>query len=294
MMRSKTQFATIRPATVPGAGVLVLAFGVLFGCGLPYGNEVERPLVISALPEEPPAPEVRDAWALLTDGRYADARAAFVRHIEEDPAPGRPYVGYALAVAGEGDLPQGARGMRGVLATAPDALSRLEVDDRLDDVLDKLILAYHQRLRRRGLDADTLLMVGVLYYLQGELDPARHAETLAGRLAERSPAVANLGTLIDEAEDQPVPQVAAREFEGPARGDVVRASATPSAAGNAASVPSDRTPDPPRPAVTPAAPTEPVDYDALRRDLLGVSETLDRFTRKLLGKLGAQPGSELE
>ena len=219
------------------------------------------------------------AWSLLARGRDYDALRHFSRMARLRPAEGQPKIGYALAVAGLGDLRRGARAMRRALRTDPTLLD-LTIDGRLRSRIHALTAGYHTRLENNQADRDAAFMLAVLYGLIGDMESARYAMGLLESGGDQTPSAMELRRLI-AAPAEPTTQTA-----------VPAAAVEP--AGEPETPPDDATETdssgPGTAAGTAAPPALPqrirIDYDKLREDLREVAGALDRFTQKFIRAVG--------
>lgn len=219
------------------------------------------------------------AWSLLARGRDYDALRHFSRMARLRPAEGQPKIGYALAVAGLGDLRRGARAMRRALRTDPTLLD-LTIDGRLRSRIHALTAGYHTRLENNQADRDAAFMLAVLYGLIGDTESARYAMGLLESAGDQTPSAMELRRLI-AAPAEPTTQTA-----------VPAAAVEP--AGEPETPPDDATETdssgPGTAAGTAAPPALPqrirIDYDKLREDLREVAGALDRFTQKFIRAVG--------
>jgi hypothetical protein len=197
----------------------------------------------------------KSAWRQLAEGDPEVALWSFADLIDAHPGEGRAVVGYALAAAGMGDLAGGAAAMVFALRTDPTALREITVEPPLQRRLRRLALHYYDQVTHYALDADAMLMLSAIYLLVDDRAGARSALELCEDARGRTRALVALKRLI---EDEPEP------------GTEV---------------------DPPPGTSAPSEPTEPADYNRLSRELLEISNLLDRFTNKLFEKMSTGTGS---
>ncbi len=258
------------------AVAMVLTAGPCFGQPSPATTVYERPGAGGGAP----ITRSQVAWRLLARGRDYDALRHFSRMARLRPAEGEPKIGYALAVAGLGDLRRGARAMRRALRIDPESLLNLTIDGRLRSRIHALTAGYHTRLENNQADRDAAFMLAVLYGLIGDTESARYAMGLLESGGDQTPSAMDLRRLI-AAPAEPTTQTA-----------LPAAAVEP--AGEPETPPDDATETdssgPGTAAGTAAPPALPqrirIDYDKLRQDLREVAGALDRFTQKFIRAVG--------
>ena len=257
------------------AVAMVLTAGPCFGQPSPATTVYERPGAGSGAV----LTRSQVAWSLLARGRDYDALRHFSRMARLRPTEGEPRIGYALSVAGLGDLRRGARAMRRALRTDPTLLD-LTIDGRLRSRIHSLTAGYLTRLENNQADRDAAFMLAVLYGLIGDTESARYAMGLLESGGDQTPSAMELRRLI-AALAEPTTQTA-----------VPAAAVEP--AGEPETPPDDATETdssgPGTAAGTAAPPALPqrirIDYDKLREDLREVAGALDRFTQKFIRAVG--------
>jgi len=282
---------------------LLAALGLAPGCAL-FGsgawlltNEPDpSPSIEYRAPRARSLPTGRAAWRALTDGEYARAHAAFLRDSRCEPSDGRPLVGAALAQAAMGHTAHSAQTMGRVLRYDPDALGALPEIAQLDPLLNEVVARYEWLIACDGIGLDPVVALGAVHYLRGDTESARDTVRICTRLGRRTLAVVNLESLLDARADDYVaarrPIFATPVAPAPTRPAAPPATTTPQAQAEPKPVVVEETvaasPLPP-----PPPPSDPVDYDKLRGDLKEASDTLDRFTQRLLDSLteSARPKS---
>lgn len=257
------------------AVAMVLTAGPCFGQPSPATTVYERPGAGGGAP----ITRSQVAWSLLARGRDYDALRHFSRMARLRPTEGEPRIGYALSVAGLGDLRRGARAMRRALRTDPTLLD-LTIDGRLRSRIHSLTAGYLTRLENNQADRDAAFMLAVLYGLIGDTESARYAMGLLESAGDQTPSAMELRRLI-AAPAEPTTQTA-----------LPAAAVEP--AGEPETPPDDATETdssgPGTAAGTAAPPALPqrirIDYDKLREDLREVAGALDRFTQKFIRAVG--------
>lgn len=119
------------------------------------------------------APE--EAWALLKQGRPAEAVVLFGRLAEKQRKDGRLKAGYSLASAAAGDLERGVVAMRRAFSIDAEGLHYLDVDTELETVIDDLIARYEDTRDNNLTQTDANFMAAALNYLLNDPAAARTA-----------------------------------------------------------------------------------------------------------------------
>ncbi|MHC4908495.1 MAG: hypothetical protein ACYTF9_02085 [Planctomycetota bacterium] len=241
-----------------------------------------------------------DGWTLLANRRDHAAFERFRAQIESDPRDGRARIGYALAAGLLGESQHMERAIHHALLVDPMSFARFEVEPRLHARVDRLADRWSTCVSRRP-TTEGLLAVGAMRLMTGQVDEAHRAVQAIDELDGRHAATISLHRLVDEAilirDAETVYVRNAPPFEPlPTMEAPVATPSLPVTDPIEAPEMSNARPpvpvDTPVPAVEvdapPAAPREPVDYDALRADLLTMSETLDRFSAKLIERMRAK------
>ncbi len=255
----------------------------------PAADPAVDPAAIGTTPQT--SVRSRVAWALLADRREDQAARHFSRLTQQFPEHGEPRIGYSLSIALLGDLPCGARAMHRAMLDDPEALGGLAVDSRLEERLEGLAARYLRALAGcGGRDDSAYVMLAALHYLLRDEPEVRRTLRLAEETRHYGAALVYLDRLAGGADPRPVLAVAVVE-ETPAQTEVAEAvPAEPEpepapvepAAPAADEVAATEAPEP-EPFVGPPEP--PVDYGKLRDDLSEVAGALERFSRKLMGKV---------
>jgi len=137
------------------------------------------------------------AWQQLAAGDYDRAYSSFAAEIVSDSENGLLKVGYALSVAGRGDLRHGVWAMRRALRIDAEGLGYIHINARLKSQIGRLVLNYGGDDRvDPSAHADSAFMTASLYYLLGDMNRARRSIDRAIARGDHSPSASNLSHLI--------------------------------------------------------------------------------------------------
>lgn len=178
-----------------------LYLGGFFGYGASSTVRYEPyPVTVYAAP--PPCPyTLGEAWGLLSAGDLEAAAVAFECLREALPGDGLPAAGHALTLAFLGERDEAVPILREALASDPEALEFVPVDEPLARALAELAGLFEYQARRTYGDLDALFMAGALRYLIGDFAAARYALDAATTLGDTHDSTLSLQALVVQALD---------------------------------------------------------------------------------------------
>lgn len=159
-----------------------------------YRTEVEY--IEVPVPTPPPALTANDAWRLVSEGYYREARNAFSRLSIERPEDGTLRIGYAIASGLEYDAGAAVFAMRRALELDPISVRLVPVDAVLRRRVLDLIDHFAAESRRNEFDRDALFMVAALNTVIGEDGLAFFALDRAIDLGDDDISTYNLESII--------------------------------------------------------------------------------------------------
>ena len=136
-------------------------------------------------------------WVQLANGQVLAALDSFTREINSYPKAGIPKIGYALAIAADGDLTRAVLAMREALRHDPDSLQYIYLNEKLYGLVDNLIEQYEHLLLSLNRRPDEAFMVSVLYFLEMDYISAHNAIGRAISDGDRSLSTNNLHRIIN-------------------------------------------------------------------------------------------------
>ena len=112
------------------------------------------------------------AWDLLAAGNSRNALNEFVREISRDETNGQHKVGYAIAIADQGDLARGAWAMRRAFGADAEGTSDMMLSGNLRKTVERVSDLYAKDAELSGFNNDNAYMLAALYLLQGDVEGA--------------------------------------------------------------------------------------------------------------------------
>ncbi len=138
----------------------------------------------------------QDGWTLLSRGRSSLAVSRFSQQARDNPKDGRYKVGFALALADDGNLSGGVWAMRRAMRLSPKTFQTLQLNEsvqiRVPAILDKFASGRADYIG----DGDRAFTRAALHYLLGDSEKARHFVRAAGQAGDKSQSTANLAELL--------------------------------------------------------------------------------------------------
>ncbi|MEX2516866.1 MAG: hypothetical protein WD572_08180 [Gammaproteobacteria bacterium] len=123
------------------------------------------------------------AWNALAQGQHSAALSMFGQQAQANPRKGEPKIGYALAIAGRGDLDDGIWAMRRMLQYDINALHYLEFEGSLRRQVETLLARYESHYApsatAENYAGDAAMMIATLNYLLGDHETAQRVVTTA-------------------------------------------------------------------------------------------------------------------
>lgn len=101
-------------------------------------------------------------WNQLAKGKPAEAMKVFLQQARRQPNYGMPKVGYAIALAANGDLAEGAKILRFAIKKHPRTVERMSLDAKARQALQALAANY----RTADDDKDAALLLATIDRLQ--------------------------------------------------------------------------------------------------------------------------------
>jgi hypothetical protein len=145
---------------------------------------------------EPAYPTYDQAWDLMAEGLYEDAREAFARLIEKNQWDGLTRAGHGLSAAALGDDATAIYDMRSAFRDEPDVMRYVPVDDRTGQLILDLAGLYRDRARENQQDVDGLFMVAALGYIITDHGMAYFAIEQAIERGDTARSTTNLRQLL--------------------------------------------------------------------------------------------------
>jgi hypothetical protein len=136
------------------------------------------------------------AWQTMGQGQYNEALNVFAEEAQSHPDSGVPKVGYAIAIAADGDLERGIWAMRRAFRIDPDSLHYLQLDEKNHSLVDNLISQYSSQ-KNNGRD-DQDFMISALYYLKHDYTAAKKTISDVAQTDSKSSSNINLQKLINQ------------------------------------------------------------------------------------------------
>lgn len=159
-----------------------------------YRTEVEY--IEVPVPTPPPALTANDAWRMVSEGYYREARNVFSRLSIERPDDGTLRIGYAIASGLEYDAGAAVFAMRRALELDPISVRLVPVDSVLRRRVLDLVDHFAAESRRNEFDRDALFMVAALNTVIGEDGLAFFAIDRAIDLGDEAVSTYNLDSII--------------------------------------------------------------------------------------------------
>ncbi len=144
-----------------------------------------------------------DGWSLLGSEQSPRAKIWFAQQARDNPNAGRFKVGFALAVADDGNLSGGVWAMRRALRLAPQAVENLQLDASIRERMRAVLQSYASDEADYIDKSDRAFMRAAIHYLLGDTS---RAVDLAKQADDAGDASRSLGNLRDLLGDNYAPQ----------------------------------------------------------------------------------------
>lgn len=140
----------------------------------------------------------RQAWEFIAERRPANAHEAFQCLADVHPYDGLTQVGWSLASAMVEQHETAVQAMRHAISIETDALLYVPAEDRIDDLIEELLIVYSHQLQEPGRTTDSLFMIASLRTMLGDAAGAHFAVSQAIASGDRSDAAHELRKLLSE------------------------------------------------------------------------------------------------